>query len=66
MGEFIVGRYYLPAYELRGMPYWSSPFGYKVFERAGYLFTIDGDGDERPLVFLNSSEEVLNFPLENE
>lgn len=65
MGELIAGRSYLPVYPLRGVPYWSSPFGYKVFEEFGGLFTMDGDGDKRPICFLDPSSEVVHS-LENE
>lgn len=65
MDGFIVGRSYLPVRCLRGMPYWSSPSGYKVFEENGYLFTVDGDGDERHVTFLDVTAEVI-ITLENE
>lgn len=65
MGGFIVGRSYLPARCLRYQPYWNSPYGYKVFEKNGYLFTVDGDGDERAVNFLDVTAEVI-ITLENE
>lgn len=65
MNRFIVGRSYFPKQCLRHFPYWNSPFGYKVFEENGHLFTIDGDGDEREVIFLDFTAEVI-ITLENE
>lgn len=66
MERFKVGSSYLPMDFLRSRRHWSNPLGYEIFQdKAGHLYVIDGDGDERATDYLDPSTEIP-FTLENE
>lgn len=63
---FKVGSRYLAQDFIRHRPWWGSEEGYEIFkDREGYLYTVDGDGDEGDVKYLDSSAEVVHS-LENE